>query len=424
MVGGAVRDHLLGLPVKDRDFVVVGATPQQMLAQGFTPVGKDFPVFLHPQTHEEHALARTERKTGPGYKGFVVHTARDITLEQDLARRDLTINAMAQAEDGSVIDPFGGQIDLQARILRHVSPAFQEDPVRILRLARFAARFTDFSVAPETAFLMRTMVRDGEVDALVPERIWQEFSRGLMEVRPSRMVCVLRECGALARLLPALAALWTQRASSALCSTVDTEDATLATLKTAGSDDITLTVATAIDSTAGDTTLRHLDAAAQVATPLPVRLALLLEATARLGSDGAGNTTPIEAACRRLKIPGSCRDLAIIVGRERDALLAGPGDPQLVLALLERCDAFRKPMRFQQVLDTLRFVAPSDASAPILAQWHLLLEAAQRVDAGAIATNARRDFPDQPMRINQAVREARNAAVAQGMDALGRRQDT
>ncbi|WP_239645068.1 multifunctional CCA addition/repair protein, partial [Comamonas sp. B-9] len=212
MVGGAVRDRLLGLPVNDHDWVVVGTTPEAMLAQGFVPVGKDFPVFLHPRTHEEYALARTERKSGRGYRGFSIATSPDVTLEQDLARRDLTINAMAAPVDwnGSdpVTDPYGGQADLQARVLRHVTDAFREDPVRILRLARFAARFQDFSVAPETVALMRQMVADGEVDALVPERVWQELARGLMEAQPSRMFEVLRDCGALARLLPELDRLW------------------------------------------------------------------------------------------------------------------------------------------------------------------------------------------------------------------------
>src|SRR5882762_5058852 len=192
-VGGWVRDQLLGRPhgEGDRDWVVVGSTPEQMVELGFRPVGRDFPVFLHPQTHEEYALARTERKSGPGYRGFVVHAAPDVTLEQDLARRDLTINAMANDQAGNLLDPFGGRADLQARVLRHVGPAFVEDPVRILRLARFAARFFDFSIAPETLALARRMVREGEADALVPERVWQELARGLMEARPSRMIEVL-----------------------------------------------------------------------------------------------------------------------------------------------------------------------------------------------------------------------------------------
>src|ERR1700722_11000582 len=213
-VGGAIRDELLGVPALDRDYVVVGATPEQMVAQGYRPVGKDFPVFLHPQTHEEYALARTERKTAAGYHGFQFFYAPDVTLEEDLARRDLTINAMAREvlPDGTligpVIDPFNGQGDLQARVFRHVSDAFLEDPVRILRVARFAARFTDFTVAPQTLELMQKMVSAGEVDALVPERVWQELSRGLMEARPSRMFEVLRECGALARILPEIEALY------------------------------------------------------------------------------------------------------------------------------------------------------------------------------------------------------------------------
>ncbi|MDO9218081.1 MAG: multifunctional CCA tRNA nucleotidyl transferase/2'3'-cyclic phosphodiesterase/2'nucleotidase/phosphatase, partial [Lacisediminimonas sp.] len=208
VVGGAVRDALLGLPVQDHDHVVVGATPQEMMEAGFRPVGRDFPVFLHPQTNEEYALARTERKTAPGYAGFLFQAAPDVTLEQDLARRDLTINAMARNEDGSIVDPFNGRADLAARVFRHVSPAFVEDPVRILRVARFAARFADFSVAAQTNALMRQMVAAGEVDALVPERVWQELARGLMEQKPSRMFDVLRECGALARILPELDCLW------------------------------------------------------------------------------------------------------------------------------------------------------------------------------------------------------------------------
>ena len=212
MVGGAVRDRLLGRPVNDRDWVVVGATPEQMVAQGFTPVGRDFPVFLHPGSHEEYALARTERKSGRGYRGFVVQAAPSVTLEEDLARRDLTINAIAASADwtgaGAVFDPYNGVRDLHARVLRHVTDAFREDPVRILRVARFAARFSDFTIAPETLALMREMVADGEVDHLVPERVWQEVARGLMEERPARMFEVLRQCGALAVLLPELDRLW------------------------------------------------------------------------------------------------------------------------------------------------------------------------------------------------------------------------
>ncbi|MFM2399662.1 MAG: hypothetical protein RL341_1819, partial [Pseudomonadota bacterium] len=207
-VGGCVRDELLGLPVQDRDWVVVGASPQQLIDAGYLPVGKDFPVFLHPKTKEEYALARTERKTAAGYHGFVFHTDQNVTLEQDLARRDFTVNAIAKAQDGTLIDPFNGQADVRARVFRHVGPAFVEDPVRILRLARFMARFTDFEVADETMALASEMVAAGEVDALVPERVWQELARGLMAQKPSRMFDVLRECGALPKLLPEVDALW------------------------------------------------------------------------------------------------------------------------------------------------------------------------------------------------------------------------
>ena len=378
LVGGAVRDRLLDLPVKDRDYVVVGATPERMLALGYTPVGKDFPVFLHPQTHEEHALARTERKTAPGYRGFVFHADADVTLEQDLARRDLTINAMAEAEDGALVDPFHGQRDLHDRILRHVSPAFLEDPVRILRLARFAARFIEFTVAPDTAALMRTMVANGEVDALVPERVWQEFSKGLMEVRPSRMIEILRECGALARLLPMLASVWAMGKHEQ-----------------------------------GSPVLASLDAAAAAQASLPVRLAVLMQAATRAGASLAA----IEAACTRLKVPGDCRDLALMTGRERDAIHAGATTAQAAVALFERCDAFRKPGRFEQMLEALGHVgrvAGTDMAAP---HWQALLASARGVDAGAVAAGVARAFPEQPQRINDAIRAARVTAVDAHMNA-------
>ena len=372
LVGGAVRDRLLGLPVQDRDYVVVGATPESMLAHGYTPVGKDFPVFLHPRTHEEHALARTERKTAPGYRGFVFHADEDVTLEQDLARRDLTINAMAEAEDGTLVDPFHGQRDLQERILRHVSPAFLEDPVRILRLARFAARFIEFTVAPETAALMRAMVENGEVDALVPERVWQEFSKGLMEVRPSRMIKILDECGALARLLPMLASVWAMGHHEHR-----------------------------------NPTLASLDAAADAQASLPVRLAVLLQA-ATLAPDGL---TVIEAACARLKVPGDCRDLAVMTGRERDAIQAGATTAQAAVALFERCDAFRKPYRFEQMLEAVGQVGQVANMARAAWRWQALLAAARGVDAGVVAAATALVFPGQPQRINDAIRAARLAAV-------------
>ena len=300
-VGGAVRDQLLGLPVKDHDHVVVGATPEDMLRQGFRPVGKDFPVFLHPKTQEEYALARTERKTAPGYRGFVFHTAPDVTLEEDLVRRDLTINAIAQAEDGTLTDPFGGVEDIQNKVFRHVSDAFGEDPVRILRLARFAARFDTFTVAPATMELMRRMVGDGEVDALVAERVWQEVAKGLMEARPSRMLTVLHECGALARILPELAI--------------------------------------------NDHLLRVIDRAAGAGHALCVRFAVLMLAVP---------LEQINVLSERLRVPNDCRELAVMAAREQ-AVVAGALDlsAEAIVSLCERCDGLRKPQRFVQMLDAI-----------------------------------------------------------------------
>jgi len=310
IVGGAVRDRLLGLAVKDRDFVVVGATPEQMLKAGFKPVGK-IPVFLHPKTKEEYALARTERKTAAGYKGFVFHTDPSVTLEQDLIRRDLTINAIAQDEDGQLIDPYHGQRDLQDRVFRHVSSAFEEDPVRILRLARFAARFSmpgqEFSVAPETMTLMQNMVIKGEVDALVAERVWQEIARGLMEARPSRMFAILRETGALARLLPEL---------------LSATDA-----------------------------MHLVDAAASAEHSLAIRLATLLQSLNVHARDKQAAITIVEQICHRLRIPNDCRDLAILCTREYGKLEESPTfDAEQLLSLFERCDAFRKSERFLDFL--------------------------------------------------------------------------
>jgi len=341
LVGGAVRDRLLQRTngdqdserISDRDWVVVGSTPEAMQALGYTPVGKDFPVFLHPQTHEEYALARTERKSGRGYHGFVVHASPDVTLEEDLARRDLTINAIAQDADGTLTDPHGGQADLQARVLRHVSAAFAEDPVRILRLARFAARFHDFSVAPETLALMQHMVRSGEVDHLVPERVWQEIARGLMEGRPSRMFEVLRQCGALARLLPELDRLWGVPQRPEYHPEVDT----------------------------GVHVMMVLDMAAQLGAGLPVRYACL-------GHDLGKGTTPLDVLPRhigheersvrllkeintRLRVPNDCKELAEVVAREHGHIhqCLGFGASALV-RLLERLDAFRKPARLADIL--------------------------------------------------------------------------
>jgi len=338
-VGGSVRDELLGLPVQDRDWVVVGASPEAMAAQGFLPVGKDFPVFLHPRTREEYALARTERKTARGYKGFAIHAAPEVTLEADLARRDLTINAIAVPADASatetqqLVDPYGGQRDLAARVLRHVTEAFREDPVRILRVARFAARFADFHVAPETMTLMREMVADGEVDHLVPERVWQELSRGLMEAAPSRMFQVLRDCGALRVLLPEVDRLWGVAQRADYHPEVDT----------------------------GVHVMMVLDTSAQLGANLPTRFACL---THDLGK----GTTPADILprhigheqrsvdlllplCERLRVPVDCRELAEVVAREHGNIHRSMDlAPAPLLRLLERCDALRKPARFTDAL--------------------------------------------------------------------------
>jgi tRNA nucleotidyltransferase (CCA-adding enzyme) len=375
-VGGAVRDALLGQPVNDTDWVVVGATPDQMIAAGYLPVGKDFPVFLHPETREEYALARTERKTGRGYHGFTFHTAPEVTLEQDLARRDLTINAIAQAEDGSLIDPHGGQQDLRRKMLRHVTASFREDPVRILRVARFAARFHDFSLAPETLELMRAMVEEGEADHLVPERVWQELARGLMEARPSRMFALLRECGALARILPEVDRLWGVPQRADYHPEVDT----------------------------GVHNMMVLDMSARLAAPLPVRFACL---THDLGK----GTTPqdvlprhigheqrsarlLKGVCNRLRVPNECRELADVVAREHGNVhRSAEFGAAAVVRLLERCDAFRKPQRFEDVLlacecDARGRLGLEDAPYPQRERLLAALAAARGVDTALVAQEA------------------------------------
>ena len=400
MVGGAVRDALLGLPVNDRDWVVVGATPQEMIASGYLPVGKDFPVFLHPETREEYALARTERKTARGYHGFAFHAEPDVTLEQDLARRDLTVNAMAQDEKGRLIDPFGGRADLKSRVLRHVTQAFREDPVRILRVARFAARFADFSLAPETLALMREMVQAGEVDALVAERVWQELSRGLMEGKPSRMFEVLRECEALLRLLPEVDRLWGVPQRAEYHPEVDT----------------------------GVHLMMVLDMSARLRCPLPVRFACL---THDLGK----GTTPAEIlprhigheersarllrqVCDRLRIPTECRELADVVAREHGNIhrCAEFGAAALV-RLLERCDAFRKPQRFDQVLlacecDARGRLGLEETPYPQRARLLAALAAAQAVATHEIAAQAQQSQIEGP-KIGEMIHKARVQAVAQ-----------
>ena len=397
VVGGAVRDELLGLPVQDHDHVVVGATPESLITLGYTPVGKDFPVFLHPETHEEYALARTERKTAPGYKGFVFHAASDVTLEQDLIRRDLTINAIAKAEDGALIDPFNGRRDIEQRVFRHVSPAFAEDPVRILRVARFAARFTEFTVAPETIELMRNMVQQGEVDALVPERVWQELSRGLMEAKPSRMFEVLRDCGALARILPELDALWGVPQPEKHHPEIDT----------------------------GVHVMMVIDHAAQQRCNLAVRCAALMH-------DLGKGTTPasewprhhghegrsvalVEQVCQRLKIPNECRDLARMTAREHGNVgRALELRADTIVKLFERCDAFRKPQRFIEMLqasecDHRGRAGFADRPFPQAPYLRGALAAAQSVNAGEVAKHC----SDKPHHIPQAIHAARVASVTE-----------
>ena len=324
VVGGAVRDALLGLPHGDRDWVVVGTTPEEMVKRGFIPVGGDFPVFLHPKTKEEYALARTERKSGRGYKGFTFYTGVDVTIEEDLRRRDLTVNAIAQAESGALIDPLNGQADLNARVFRHVGEAFKEDPVRILRLARFAARFVDFTVAPETMALCRAMVAEGEVDALVPERVWQELSRGLMCRQPSRMVQVLDEAGVLPRALP-------QWQSSER-------------------------VLTAVDSPMSQT------------LALDARYALFCLST----EDRVGLS-------RQLRAPGDCADMARLLPLILEACQVQQ-NAESVLSLFEVCDALRKPDRLRALLRAAAVVAVVN-----IEQWEQRLLCVLDVDAGKAA---------------------------------------
>jgi len=331
VVGGAVRDRLLGLTPGDRDYVVVGGSPDEMIAAGYQPVGKDFPVFLHPKTHEEYALARTERKTGHGYHGFSCYAAPDVTLEEDLLRRDLTINAMAEDATGVVIDPYGGQQDLQARVLRHVGEAFAEDPVRILRVARFAARFPEFTIAPETQSLMRTMVASGEAKHLVPERVWQEVSRGLMADQPERMFSVLDACGAakdlFAGVLPPPGVL--------IC-------------------------------------------AAERALSLPVRVALWLSTC---------TAEQVVDLANALRLPTDCKDMAVLLARYQQALLTLDGlSAEDQLNTLERCDALRRTDRFKLLLSALPCLG---ADAALAEGWLKILAAAASVDAGAIALAVR-----------------------------------
>ena len=409
MVGGAVRDRLLNRPFHDTDWVVVGATPEQMVAQGYTPVGRDFPVFLHPDTHEEYALARTERKSGHGYRGFVVHTAPDVTLEEDLARRDLTINAIAAPAQWErleeLFDPYNGQADLQAKVLRHVTDAFREDPVRILRVARFAARFTDFTVAPETLQLMREMVQAGEADHLVPERVWQEISSGLMEEKPSRMFEVLRDCGALAVVLPELNRLWGVPQRPEYHPEVDT----------------------------GVHAMLVLDMAAQLNAPLTVRFACLCH-------DFGKGTTPadvlprhigheqrsarlLQAVCDRWRVPNDSKELADVVAREHGNIhRSNELNAAAVLRLLERCDAIRKPARFAEALlacecDARGRTGFENTAYPQRQRLQAALDAALAVDTAPVAqAAAQRGLKGKA--IGDAVAQAREQAVAAALQGF------
>ncbi len=406
MVGGAVRDALMGLPVTDRDWVVVGATPEDLVKLGYLPVGRDFPVFLHPDTREEYALARTERKTAPGYRGFAIHAAPDVTLEQDLARRDLTINSIAidinwTGAGGQIdikkepfIDPFDGRGDIERKVLRHVSDAFREDPVRILRVARLAARFSDFTVAPETLQLMREMVQHGEADHLVRERVWQEVSRGLMAQKPSRMFEVLRACEALPRLFPEVQAL-----NCSLQSGV-------------------------------------LDLTASLQAPLPVRFACLcirLQPPAQQQSASQPSHAVSKPACwledltLRLRVPTPCSELANVVLRERGAIdKSSEIAADAMVDLLDRCDAFRKPARLADILQACKCLALDDhaetapdeppTDIPYPAQERVLkaLAAGQSVATTLIAYNAI-TAGATGQEIGENIRRARIDAVAKAL---------
>lgn len=412
LVGGAVRDALMHRPTAtppaahvDRDWVVVGATPQDMLDQGYLPVGRDFPVFLHPKSQEEYALARTERKTGVGYHGFFCHADPGVTLEEDLSRRDLTINAMAvpahQADhpaQGSLVDPHGGLSDLRDRVLRHVTEAFAEDPVRILRVARFAARFPDFTVAPATMDLMRNMVNEGEADHLVPERVWQELSRGLMEQRPSRMFEILRTCGALERILPEVNRLWGVPQRADYHPEIDT----------------------------GVHLMMVLDMSARLQASLPVRFACL-------GHDLGKGTTPadvlprhigheqrsarlLKGVCERWRIPRDSRELADVVAREHGNIhRSGDLDEAASLRLLERCDAIRRPERFEEVLlacecDARGRLGHEDSAYPQAPRLKAALKTVLAVDTADIAQQAIQHGKAGPQ-IAQLIHAARVAAL-------------
>jgi len=410
LVGGAVRDALMGLPVRDRDWVVVGSNAQAMVEAGFVPVGRDFPVFIHPQSKQEYALARTERKTAPGYRGFAIHADPTVTLEEDLARRDLSINAMAVPAtavraDGSfstadVIDPFGGSQDLAIGVLRHCTDAFREDPVRILRLARFGARFTQFVVATATRQLIKEIVQAGEAQYLVAERVWQEIAKGLIEAKPSRMLEILRDCGALAVVLPEVDALWGVPQPAEHHPEIDT----------------------------GIHLGLVLDAAARAQAPLEVRFACLMH-------DLGKATTPAEQwprhigheirsvkllrnICQRLRVPQACAELAEVVAREHGNIHRSASlNAAATLRLLERCDAFRKPARLAQIVQACACDARGrlGREQDTYRQGERLLQALQvalDINSTAIAQAAMQAGAQGPA-VGQALAKARELAIAQ-----------
>ena len=416
-VGGALRDALLAQPVKDKDWVVVGGTPEEMTQLGYAAVGKDFPVFLHPTSREEYALARTERKTAPGYKGFVVHASPEVSLAEDLARRDLTINAMALPEEHAkaffeaptseihsffqqhAIDPYHGLQDLKHKTLRHVTLSFREDPVRILRVARFAARFPDFQIAPETMQLMKDMVQAGEVEHLVPERVWQELAKGLMTAKPSRMLEVLRECGALKVLLPEVERLWGVPQRAEYHPEIDT----------------------------GIHLMMVLDMSAKLNASLPVRVACLMH-------DLGKGTTPkdewprhiaheqrsaklLQQVCERLRIPVECKELSDVVAREHGNIHRSQDlNPAALMRLLERCDAIRKPERLPEILRACECDARGrkgfeDAAYEPATRLLEVLKAALSVATAGIAEQAQKQGLSGPA-VGEKIHEARVAAIA------------
>lgn len=396
LVGGAVRDELLGLAVKDKDYVVVGSTPYEMESSGFKPVGKDFPVFLHPRTHDEYALARTERKTAKGYKGFAVHASVDVTLVEDLARRDLTINAIAKDSSGKLIDPYKGLADIKSKTLRHVSDAFAEDPVRILRAARLSARFHDFTVAPETNQLMKKMVDAGEVNALVAERVWQELAKGLLEGKPSRMFDVLRACGALQKILPELDKLWGVPQPPQNHPEIDTGVHVMLVIDYAAKKNFSLAVRFAAlmhDLGKGETPLEVL--------PRHIRHE---ERSLRLLKD----------VCKRLRVPNDCKELAQIVAKFHGKLHQSlQMRPSTLLDFVIELDAIRQPERFKEFIkaceaDSRGRLGFENCTTPAADLMIKVVEAASSIDAGLVAS----EFTE-PEKIKIAVFEARLKAVKQ-----------